>query len=264
MISPDVARYLDAFQKQDRGRDAPAWLNELRRSAIASFSELGFPTVKQEAWKYTNVQPIIAQPFVWDDGESRRISEAELRAQLFFQDTAPRLVFVNGSYVAEFSTLEGLPEGVRLGNLSHWVASDGAGLDSYLGRSADFRRSGFVALNTAFARDGAVVQIPSGCRVRQPIQLVYLSRGAERPVISHPRTLIILGAESETSMVESYAALDGGAYLCNPVTEIFAADGARARHYRIQKEGSAGSHVGTVAARLGLSSSSLPIASASS
>jgi Fe-S cluster assembly protein SufD len=85
----------------------------------------------------------------------------------------------------------------------------------------------------------------------RPIQIVYASGAAQHPLISHPRTLIVLGAGSEASIVESYIGLNGGAYLCNAVTELAGGDGAVAQHYRIQREGPAGNHVGVLAASLG-------------
>ena len=226
----------------------PAWLNDLRQAAIASFSELGFPTVKQEAWRYTNVQPLIALPFRLADG--RGTGETDVLANIFVQDDAARLVFINGVFAPGLSSVKNLPAGVRVANLSALTASGAADWCSQIGRSADYRRSGFVALNTAFLTEGAVVHVPPGCRITQPIHIVYASAAPDQPVISHPRTLIVLGAGSEASIIESYAGANGGTYLCNAVTELIGGDDAVAHHYRVQREGAAGHHVGTLAATL--------------
>jgi Fe-S cluster assembly protein SufD len=253
MASEQSARYIQAFEERQKsaGRSAPAWLNELRRAALESFAQLGFPTVKQEAWKYTNVQPIVAQSFRLAGRDHLQASESDLLRKLFVSDDAARLVFINGIYAAEFSMLKGLPAGVTVSNLSAFTGRDGAEWLAQLGRHADYRKQGFVALNTAFLSEGAVVHVPPHCRLTQPIQLVYASGATEQALISHPRTLVVLGAGSEASIVESYLGIDGGSYLCNPVTEIIGGDGAVVDHYRIQREGGSGHHIGTVAAALG-------------
>jgi Fe-S cluster assembly protein SufD len=253
MASEQTARYTEAWEERQRaeGRNAPAWLNELRRAALESFAELGFPTVKQEAWKYTNVQPIVARPFRIAGRDHGQASEAEVLGKLFVRDGAARLVFINGNYAAEFSALKGVPSGVTVSNLSSLTGHHGAEWLAQLGRHADYRRRGFIALNTAFLADGAVVHVPSNCRLTQPIQIVYASSAAEQALMSQPRTLIVLGAGSEASVIESYVGLNGGSYFCNPVTELIGGDGAVAHHYRIQREGAAGYHIGAVAAVLG-------------
>jgi Fe-S cluster assembly protein SufD len=255
MSTEHTGQYIDAFEKRQTTAGGPGWLNDLRRAGMESFSELGFPTVKQEAWKYTNVQPMVALPFGLANGEPRKVSATDIASKAFVEDGAPCLVFVNGVYTPALSSIQGLPPGVRLANLPALAAGDGADWASKIGRSADHRRNGFVALNTAFIGDGAVVVIPPGCRLSQPIYLVYASTAKDRPLVSHPRSLIVLGAGSEASVVESYAGMNGGTYFCNAVTELVAGADSVVHHYRIQREGTAGFHAGTLAATLGRGSS---------
>ncbi len=248
-----TARYIAAFKDRQRsaGLTSPVWMNDLRQAGIESFAELGFPTVKQEAWKYTNVQPLVTQPFGLANGEAQKVGAVEILSRAFVEDDALRLVFINGVYAPGLSSTQGLPAGVRAANLSALASSDGADWASQIGRSADHRRNGFVALNTAFIDDGAVVIVPPGCRLPRPIYLVYASTAKDRPIVAHPRTLITLGAGSEASIVESYAGVNGGAYFCNAVTELIGGADAVAHHYRLQNEGAAAFHVGTLAATLG-------------
>lgn len=252
MTTEAIARYLEEYQerrKSPAGR-TPPWLAELRNAAMASFAERGFPTVKQEAWRYTNVEPIVALPFGAGGGGIRAVG-SEFLDSLWVRDAAARLVFVNGCYAADLSHAEALPRGARVDRLSAWISSEGVEGLSQLGQLADYRRSGFVALNTGFFSDGAMVHLAADCRLSRPIHVVYASSAPHQPVISHPRTLIVLGPGSEASIIESYVGLNGGAYLCNPVTELAGGDGAVAQHYRIQREGASGNHVGTLAAALG-------------
>jgi Fe-S cluster assembly protein SufD len=122
-----------------------------------------------------------------------------------------------------------------------------------LGRHADLKRNPLVALNTAFVNDGAVIIAAPGVRCEQPIHVAYLSLGgsAAPPVLTQPRTIIVLGRASELTVVESYAGADGGSYFCNAVTELTGAADASMHHYTIKSESGAAFHTGTLAANMG-------------
>jgi len=246
-----TGRYVDAFKnwQSSAKADGPSWVKELRQAGISSFASLGFPTTKHEEWKYTNVEPVVSRPFGLANGEAKSLGSADILSSAFVEVDAPRLVFLNGVYAASLSSTRGLPNGVQLASLSEFRGQDSI-LPSHIGRYADHRRHAFVALNTAFMDDGAVVLIPPACRLSQPIYLVYVSGAMQQPIVSHPRTLIVLGARSEVSIVESYAGVNGGTYFCNAVTELIGEPDALAHHYRLQREGPAAFHMGTLAANL--------------
>ena len=250
--SEHTARYIGASKEwlSAAKSSAPSWLNDLRQDGSASFAALGFPTPHQEEWKYTNVEPVVSRQFGIANGEAQSLGISDILSSAFVEADAPRLVFVNGVYAPALSSVPNLPGGVRLTNLSELLRSDDAVLASRIGRYANHRRNAFVALNTAFMGDGAVVIIPPGCRVSKPIYLVYASGAKNRPIMSHPRTLIILGAGSEVHIVESYFGVDGESYFCNAVTELIGEPDSAAHHYRLQREGAAGFHTGTLAAHL--------------
>ena len=163
---------------------------------------------------------------------------------------APRLVFVNGIYAPEFSRIANLPQGLMVKSLGELITQDESAMAPQLGRHADAQRQPFVALNSAFLEDGAVISVSPGCRLERPIYLVFVSTAGKEPVLSHPRTLILLGAGSEAKIVESYLGLGDGAYFCNAVTELVGEPDAVIEHYRIQQENDAGFHVGSVEANL--------------
>ena len=250
--SEHTARYISASKEWQSANEtkAPSWLNDLRQEGSASFAALGFPTPRQEEWKYTNVEPVVSRQFGIANGESSFAGE-DILSGAFIEAAAPRLVFVNGVYAPALSSIQRLPGGVRLTSLSEALRSDDRVLAARIGRYADHRRNAFVALNTAFMDDGAAVVIPPGCRSSQPIYLIYASGAKKRPIMSHPRTLIILGAGSEVNIVESYLGVDGESYFCNAVSELIGEPDSVAHHYRLQREGPAGFHTGTLAAHLG-------------
>jgi Fe-S cluster assembly protein SufD len=244
--------YLAAF-KQMRAAGAfsgPAWLEQLRQAGIASFDGLGFPTLKNEDWKYTNIEPIAAQSYVQPNGEVQSVSSAGLLSRALVETDAPRLVFVNGVYVPALSSTTDLPPGLRLGSLADFIKQDDGLVAHELGRHASAERQHFVALNTAFLGDGAVVALAQDCRLERPIYLLFVSTSTIEPVISHPRILLLLGAGSEAKIVESYLGVGGKAYFCNAVTELVGGADSVVEHFRLQQESDNGFHVGALEANL--------------
>jgi len=250
LASESKERYLAAFKQSQSHAAAPAWLHELREAGMACFAALGFPTTRHEDWKYTNIDPIASQAFVHANGEAKSLTVGEIVTRSMADVDAPRLVFVNGIYAPEFSQVAALPQGLMVKSLGDFLKHDEQALTSQLGRHADAQRQPFVALNTAFLEDGAVISVSAGCRLEAPIYLVFVSTAGKEPVLSHPRTLILLGAGSEAKIVESYLGLGSGAYFCNAVTELVGDADAVIEHYRIQQESDTGFHVGSLEANL--------------
>lgn len=245
-------QYLAAFEQSRSNRKAedPGWLNELREAGIGSFAALGFPTTKSEEWKYTNVEPIWSQSFVHANGEAKSVDAYGILSESLVRAAPQQMVFINGVYARQLSHRGNLPNGVRVLSLAETLMQNDGVLATQLGKYARHRREPFVALNTAFMEDGAVVVVPDGCRLSEPINLVFVSIAAQRPVVSHPRIFLLLGAGSEAKIVENYLGLNGAAYFCNAVTELIGGSDAVVEHYRLQQESDAGLHVGTLEAVL--------------
>jgi Fe-S cluster assembly protein SufD len=247
--------YLTAFARSQRngaGR-GPAWLKELRETAIDEFERIGFPTPRDEDWKHTNVEPITSLAFERANRATRPVSADEVFSLSFSDPAYNRLVFVNGVISPELSELRGLPEGVKVQSLAQALADDSDFLQAYLARSARQREHAFVALNTAFIEDGAFVFVPQGRTLDEPIYLIFVTSEASTPVVSHPRNLFVFEANTQARIVESYIGLNGSAYFNNAVTEIIGQEGATIDHYRLQREANGGFHVGALAAELGRS-----------
>ncbi|HEX6801385.1 MAG TPA: hypothetical protein VF130_02830, partial [Candidatus Binatia bacterium] len=177
LTNESTERYLAAYKQANSSaaKRNPAWLNELREAGIASFEALGFPTLKNEDWKYTNLEPIAAQCFARANGEVKRVNASEIVTRSMIDPASPRLVFVNGIYAEEFSQTTTLERGVVVKSLGDFIKADDATAASSLGRYASGQRQPFVALNSAFLEDGAVVSIGAGCRADRPIYLLFVS-----------------------------------------------------------------------------------------
>ena len=224
---------------------APAWLKELRSGGIERFAELGFPNMKQEAWRFTNVAPIAEGSFEPAKAPSRIPTLDEIRPYLLLE-AGPRLVFVDGFFQPTLST----PFFDDVQSLAHVVTHRPDLVRQHLGKYAVTQDRPFSALNTAFVHDGAFVHVAPKATVELPIQLLLLATGAH-PVVIHPRNLVVVEREARVSIVETYATLKDGVYWTNAVTEIAVGDGARVDYHRVQREGARAYHVATTQSHQG-------------
>ena len=237
-----VARLVAAYRAfaANGASSAPAWLKDLREGAIARFDALGFPTTKQEAWRFTNVAALTETAFDLAHPASRIPQLAEI--QPFLLGDGPRLVFVNGFLVRSLSTP--LSDGVRLDGLAQALVDTPDLVRQHLSKYAAFTDRPFAALNTAFVHDGAFVYVPAKVTIEEPIQLLFLTTPVDgERVVAHPRNLIVLEREARATVVETYASLEDGVYWTNAVTEVVVGDGARVDCYRVQRESDQAYHV---------------------
>ncbi len=227
------------------------WIDELRQTGIDRFAAVGFPSNKEEEWRFTSVRAIAETAFVAAPVGDAGVGAAEVAAFSFGEDAAIELVFVNGQYSAGLSAVRSLPRGVRVGSIAEVLGSEAGRLEPYLGRLAEVDGNPFVALNTGNIGDGAFVQVARGTVIEKPIHLLFLSRPGERPTASHPRVVMVFEDSVQATIVESYAGAGAGVYLTNAVTEIVAGNNCRIDHCKMQQEGLAAFHVATMQTKLG-------------
>jgi Fe-S cluster assembly protein SufD len=200
------------------------------------------------------VAPIARSRFRLAGPKSEGIS-AEVRARIPFGDEASaELVFINGYLAAELSHTRGLPDGAKAASLGAILGSDPERVEPYLARLANPQDRSFVALNTAFMRDGAFVHVPSGKVVETPIVLIFLSSAKGGSVVSHPRNLIVMGDNSQAVVMECYLGWEKDVYFTNAVTEIVAGENAGLTHYKLEVESEEAFHIGALEAQIGRSS----------
>ncbi|HSE88719.1 MAG TPA: Fe-S cluster assembly protein SufD [Candidatus Binatia bacterium] len=251
----EIEPYLSAFKhyQENGGGSGPGWLRKIREAGIASFEKLGFPTARNEDWKYTSVGLLAKTVFErgeYSGNDIKAVAADAIRALSFADSVYNRLVFVNGVSSPELSGLHRLPAAARVESLANALRHDDDILQAHLSRYVRYQEHSFVALNTAFIDDGALVLIPKGAVVEEPIYLVFVSTGQSGPVVSHPRNLIVAREGSQARIVEIHIGAGSGSYFANAVTEIFGGEGASIDHYLLQREGDEGIHIGTLEAQL--------------
>ncbi len=221
--------WASAFEKTER--TGPAWLRDIRERGMESFTHLGFPTTRNEDWRFTNVSPIART--IFDPAQAAWGYSGEISKD------AHSLTFYNGHYMSEASAA-----GPLVRSLRDALNTEPALVERHLAQYADSSQHAFVALNSAFLDDGAFVSVPPGMVLDKPIYLVYASVGGAHPQVSHPRNLIVFGDGSQGTVVEIYlGAGEKASHLTNTVTEVVGGQDAVITHYRLQQEADNAFHI---------------------
>lgn len=231
----------DFFESKLNGRGAIPF-HETRRAAISRFSALGFPTPRNEEWKYTNVAPLLRHKFKLAQ-EPVHLTKTALAEFVFAGLPQNLLVFVNGRFAKELSHVESPAKGLVLESLANVLQRGDDLTNKYLGRYANFENEAFIALNTAFADDGAFIRVPRKTVLDEPIHLLNISDSSKMSFLAHPRHLILIGEGSQVQIIESYHHLANQAYFNNIVTEMVVEESAIVDHVRIQNESRQAYHV---------------------
>ena len=257
-IAPQKHSYDEAFKtlQQDQSHARVSWLARLRENAMARFDELSFPTTKDEEWKYTNVAAIARADFSpWHPADNS-LDEKALADFRIEETRDSELVFVNGSFREDISSLTALPKEVVALDLARALDDEQYSeiARTHLARHADADANGFVALNTAFTSQGAFVYVPKGVAVQSPLHLLFITDPSAQNKASFPRVLLVAEENSEVTLIESHLATGDAQYLSNVVVEIVLKSGARVEHYKVQRESTEAFHIATTAADLGTNS----------
>lgn len=241
-----IGSYLEAFsQLQQRTARQPEWLRALRQKAFGQFCDAGFPTLKHEAWRFTDVTPISRESFRLAGDEKAQVTAEDI-APFTLPGAACRLVFVNGHFTPALSSLGPLPAGIEAGSLAAEIDRGNEALEAHLGHYLDTNRDSFCSLNTAFVEDGAYVHIARGTVSQEPIHLLFVSTEADSPLMIHPRNLLIAEPQTQAAIVEEHISIGDGTVFNNVATELVASENAVVAHHVVEYENRKTFHVATL------------------
>ncbi len=232
----------------------PDWLKSIREEGISTFAELGFPTTRNEDWRFTNVAPIARSAFEISRNGYIEPSPEDLTKFMFEGSTSAALVFINGNYAQGLSRTESLPQGVIVSSLTEALRDHGELVRQHLAKYADIKDEAFTALNNAFFVDGGFIYIPSGTVLENPVHLLYVSAPTEKPGVASPRNLIIAEENAQANVVEQYVSLEESVYLSNVVTELVVGENSTLGHYLIECESKKSFNVSTLRVEQGRNS----------
>ncbi|MGD1045479.1 MAG: Fe-S cluster assembly protein SufD [Bacteroidota bacterium] len=233
----------EVFERSLNGEKSTS-MHAIRRDAMHRFIEIGFPTTRQEEWRFTNIAPIIKneyQPIL--RYEMNGVTKNDI--QPYTLENALRLVFIDGMFSLELSDIGSLPPGMMAGSLTEMLKKHPDTVQFYFNHLVMGEENAFTTLNTAFLWDGAFISVPRAAILENPIQLLFIATNREQVYTAQPRNLIIAGIASQCKIVETYVGLAQNTYLTNTVTEIALGDNASVEHDKFQAEGINAYHIGT-------------------
>ncbi|OGV87639.1 MAG: Fe-S cluster assembly protein SufD, partial [Melioribacter sp. RIFOXYB12_FULL_38_5] len=242
--------YIESFKTYESklNGDSKSFLHQLRKDALKQFRETNFPTLRNEEWKYTDISSIVKLNFTPAiNSTPERFTKEQINKFLFKDFDCHLLVFVNGIYSEELSLINNLQNGVVVGSLKKLAKENPSVIDSYIGKLSKIDNA-FNALNTAYAVDGLVIVVPDGKILEKPIQVLYLNSSSDETMLASPRNLIVVGKNSQASVIANYRGISEKAYLNNSVTEIFIDEDAIINLYKIQNESDEAYHIEKVQA----------------
>lgn len=242
-----LARLLDRRPDLYSATNVQPWLLELRDRTTKLLAKQAIPSTRDEAWRFTDLTSLVQTEFIPSVAESLTLSEI---APEILPEVSTRLVFVNGVYASDLSTIPSLPEGMVVGSLMQLLDTSACSLPlhAYLATLPGFDEV-FTALNTASFRDSAVVFVPKNVELSGPIHLLFVSTtGQEQEAaIAHSRCLVMAEPNSQLTLVEEFVGYGEGVYCNTSVTELWLGENAQINHTRVQREGAAAFHIGKTA-----------------
>lgn len=243
-ISRSTARYVadyDAIASQLPGSGL-AWLQAIRARALSQFSASGFPSPREEEWKYTNVAPIERKMFL-----PRCAMPGSVDVDLLNRYRLPdafTLVFVDGRFDSELSNLSALPEGVVIAPLSEALDQYPELVRSRFGSCIEEEPHGFISFNTAMFSDGALIVLSAQTVLERPVQLLHIA--TEPDSLCTVRHLIVAEKSARAEIVESFVGKEDLNYLTASVCEVAIGENAAVTLHKLQAETAKAFHFGGV------------------
>ncbi|MEG5042378.1 MULTISPECIES: Fe-S cluster assembly protein SufD [unclassified Microcoleus] len=217
-------------------------LDDLRDIATQYVLSASFPTVRDEEWRFTDLSPLLKIPFNVPQSNQSAIALSDIIMPVKDKDDLPlRLVFVNGVYAPDLSTVK--PSEFYAGNLSNVPEKYQGHISDVLSKHRQ-QTEVFTALNMAGLADSAVVCVPANMSIDLPIHLLFLTAPGASPTMSQPHCLVIAEPGSNVTLVEDYATIGNVAAFTNAVTDVVVGENATVNHVRLQREGGEVVHIG--------------------
>lgn len=228
-------KLLSSFMAFEEQVDVHSGLHDVRSQAIKNFENKGFPTKKEESWKYTSLNAVLKNDFTVFPKNESSVEFADVKKYFIHEIDTYKIVFIDGVFSSFLSSTT--HEGIDVCLMSSALNKPKYKMviDNYFNKIASKDES-LTSLNTAFANEGAYVNIPKSTVVRKPIEIMYFSTGSEAALLVQPRNLIIVGENSHVQIIERHQSLNENPVLTNSVTEIFAQKRAIVDYYKIQND----------------------------
>ncbi len=236
-----LERLIESWKKEISPARSIPYLDQLRANALGRVELLRLPTIRDEEWRFTDISSLRNTPFP----RASAVASTDLddqRVDAFLDETACKLVFIDGQYMPGLSNLATDDDSITVCSLSELTTGARAHIaEQYLGQLASFQENVFVALNTALMHEGVCIVVSADAAVKVPLHILYIS--SSKDVSAYPRCLLIAETGARVTLVEEYVALHEGVSLTNAVMEVYVMDSASVNHVRVQHESQQAFHI---------------------
>ena len=220
-----------------------SYVHDIRTEAIKNFENIGFPTKKNESWKYTSLKQVLDIDYSIFPSENTALDYSKIKKYLIDDIDSYKIIFVDGKYSSHLS--ETTHEGMDICLMSSALNKPkyAAVIENYFNKA--IKKDGISDLNTAFSNEGAFIHIPKNKLVEKPIQIIHFSSGNESSLMLQPRNLIIVDENSQLQIIERHQNLTENEVLTNSVTEVFVNSKSIVDYYKIQNDNKQASLIDT-------------------
>ena len=220
-----------AFENQV---DVDSTVHDVRSEAIKTFEKEGFPSKKQEAWKYTSLNTILKHDYSVFPKQENALEYRDVKKYFIHDIDSYKIVFIDGKYSSHLS--QTTHDGIDVCLMSAALNKPKYRLiiENYFNKTAT--KDSLSSLNTAFSKEGAYIHIPKNKLVEKPIQIIHFSSGIEEALMLQPRNLIVVDENAHVQIIERHQSLTDNPVLTNSVTEIFANKRAIVDYYKVQND----------------------------
>lgn len=221
------------FEKMSDPKN-PQWLEQLRRENFDAYQKLGLPTIRDEAWKYTNVKLLAKKEFDLAEKNVAFVPEQYMQGL-----DAINVFIVNGHFHSAVNTII---SGLTIKSLASAIKENLPAIEK-LNQQAHEITHGFAKLNTAFIHDGLYLHLEKNTVLSKPIHIFYLNTQTESA--QYLRNLILAESSTEATIIEHYLTANSSGYLTNSITEVYLEKAANIKHIKLQDEAMDAYHIGT-------------------
>ncbi|QNR22730.1 Fe-S cluster assembly protein SufD [Croceimicrobium hydrocarbonivorans] len=217
-----------------------------RREAFERFVKSGFPTKRDEEWKYTNLKPVLKPDFRVFVNDENTVDFSSIK-RFFLNDVDTyKLVFIDGYYSSWLS--ETTHQGFDICTFSNMLTKYKDVAEQYFGKALP-ENEAMASVNTAFAREGAFIRIKRNVTVDKPVEIIFITTDHGVATLAQPRNLVVVEENAEITILERHQSLSEQPVLTNTATEIFALRDSRLNYYKIQNDAKTASLIDSTAVR---------------
>ena len=227
-------KILSSYVAFENEMDMNSDIHEIRMKSLEKFEKLGFPSKKLEEWKYTSLNTVLKNDYSLFPNKEVSVDLADVKKYFIHDIDSYKVVFIDGKYNSFLSETTHDTIDVCLMSAALTKPKYKIVIENYFNKIA--KQDNLTSLNTAFAKEGAYINIPKNVEVQKPIQIINLTTGSEIATMMQPRNLIVLEENAHVQIIERHQSLNSNAVLSNVVTEVFVARNATVDYYKIQND----------------------------